>query len=68
MPAAFLAEMLSLGGSLRLEFPLECGADGTVQAAGGSVQESELRMEPEQVLFVSGERHFYCPNIWRTLF
>ena len=45
--SGILAEMLSLGGSLRLEFPLECGADGTVQAAGGSVQESELRMEPE---------------------
>ena len=60
--SGILAEMLSLGGSLRLEFPLECGADGTVQAAGGSVQESELRMEPEQVLFVSGGETFLLPE------
>ena len=60
--SGILAEMLSLGGSLRLEFSLECGADGTVQAAGGSVQESELRMEPEQVLFVSGGETFLLPE------
>ena len=57
-----LAQMLSMGGSLRLEFPLERGADGTVQAAGASMQESELRLEPEQVLFVSGGETFLLPD------
>lgn len=60
--SGILAEMLSLGGSLSLEFPLECGADGTVQAGGASMQESELRLEPEQVLFASGGETFLLPE------
>lgn len=60
--SGILAEMLSMGGSLRLEFPLECGADGTVQAGGASVQESEMRLEPEQILFISGGETFLLPD------
>lgn len=60
--SGILAEMLSMGGSLQLEFPLECGADGTVWAAGASAQKSEMCLEPEQVLFVSGGETFLLPD------
>lgn len=60
--SGILMEMLSMGGSLRLEFPLECGTDGTVWETGISGQEEEIRLKPEQVLFLSGGELFLLPE------
>ena len=60
--SGILAEMLAMGGSLRLEFPLECGADGTVQAGESSEQVSEVRLDPESVFLLSGGELFLMPE------
>lgn len=60
--SGILAEMLSGDGSLRLEFPLECGKNGTVWKTGILGQEEETRLEPERILFLSGGTALVLPE------
>lgn len=62
IPDGVLAEMLSLGGSLRLEFPLDCEAAEDSWKVGASAQEENGKLEPEQVLFLSGGEALRLPD------
>lgn len=66
--AGILAEMISLGAAMQIEFPLDCEAENSFWDVGISAQEICGELRPEKVLFLSAGEALELPDEFATPF
>ena len=62
------AELISMGGSLRIEFPIDCSDEHAYWKTGPSLVETEEELKSEQVWLLFGGDVFELPETWAEPF